>query len=144
MAWALRILGGPFAIVRPIKGAAYMTDRTEAELLEASIADVWNQRDDEKRLVAIGNIYHPDARIHEPERSVTGHQAISDVVAGVLADMPPGFRFEASGPALGHHGVAVTRWHGGPPGAVTVSGADAVRVVDGKIHEHWFFFDPAS
>lgn len=121
-----------------------MAEPTPTELLEASIARVWNERDDARRLVAIDEIYHRDARIYEPERSVTGHQAISDVVAGVLADMPPGFRFEVVGPTLGHHGVAVTRWHGGPPGETIVSGADTARVVDGKIHEHWFFFDPAT
>lgn len=121
-----------------------MGEPTVTELLEASIARVWNERDATRRLAAIGDIYHPDAVIHEPARSVTGHGAISEVVAGVLADMPPGFRFEVIGAALGHHGVAVARWKGGPPGQLIVSGADAARILDGKIHEHWFFFDPAT
>ena len=121
-----------------------MAEPMTTELLEASIARVWNEHDGATRLAAIDEIYHPDACIYEPERSVTGHAAISDVVAGVLADMPPGFRFEITGPTLGHHGVAVTRWRGGPPGQVMVSGADAVRIEGGKIREHWFFFDPAS
>jgi hypothetical protein len=120
-----------------------MTDLSMADLLEASIARVWNERDDAARLAAIREIYHPAARIHEPERTVTGDEAISAVVAGVLADMPPGFRFELTGPTLGHHDLAVTRWQGGPPGQVIVSGSDAARIVDGQIHEHWFFFDPA-
>lgn len=121
-----------------------MTERSETELLEASIAQVWNERDPDRRLAAIDAIYHGDARIYEPARSVTGHAAISEVVAGVLADMPDGFRFDITGAALGHHGMAVARWHGGPPGQVIVSGADCARILDGKIHEHWFFFDPAS
>lgn len=120
-----------------------MTDTIESELIEASIHRVWNEHDGDRRLAAIAELYHPDARIYEPARSISGHAAISDTVAGVLGDMPPGFRFEVTGPTLGHHGVAVTRWHGGPPGQVTVLGADAVRILDGKIHEHWFFFDPA-
>jgi hypothetical protein len=121
-----------------------MTDPSETDLLEASIARVWNEHDAERRLSAIGEIYHAEARIHEPTRSITGHAAISDVVGGVLADMPAGFRFEVTGPTLGHHGVAVTRWKGGPPGQVIVSGADAASIRDGKIYEHWFFFDPAA
>ena len=121
-----------------------MTEPIATELLEAAIARVWNEHDGEKRLAAIDEIYHAAARIHEPERTVTGHAAISDVVAGVLADMPPGFRFEVTGPTLGHHGVAVARWQGGTPGQVIVSGADVARIEDGKIHEHWFFFNPAS
>lgn len=119
-----------------------MTDPIETGLLEAAIARVWNEHDDARRLAAIRDIYHPQAAIYEPERTVTGHQAISDIVRNVLADMPPDFRFEVTGPALGHHGVAVARWHGGPPGEIIVSGADAARVKDGQIHEHWFFFDP--
>ena len=121
-----------------------MANLTDTELLEASISRVWNERDDAQRLAAIHALYHAEAIIYEPARSVTGHQDISAVVAGVIADMPPGFLFEVTGPTLGHHGVAVTRWRGGPPGQTIVSGADAVRIVDGQLHEHWFFFDPVQ
>ncbi|UAK25519.1 nuclear transport factor 2 family protein [Sphingomonas nostoxanthinifaciens] len=119
-----------------------MTEPAEVGLIEASIMRVWNERDDERRLMSIEEIYHAAATIYEPNRAVTGHRQISTVVAEVLAETPPGFRFEVTGPTLGHHGLAVTRWQGGPPGEVTISGADAVRVADGKIFEHYFFFDP--
>lgn len=112
-------------------------------MLEASIERVWNEHDGEKRLAAIAEIYHPEARSYEPMRSVVGHVAISNTVARILGDMPSGLRFEVSGPTLGHHGVAVTRWHGGPPGQVVVRNGDAIRILDGKIPEHWFLFDPA-
>ncbi|MGK6324807.1 nuclear transport factor 2 family protein [Sphingomonas sp. DT-51] len=121
-----------------------MAEPIEVELLKASIERVWNERDDERRLAAIADIYHPDATIFEPARAITGHEAISQVVAGVLADMPPGFRFVETGPTLGHHGVAVTRWQGGPPGEVTVSGSDSVRVEEGRLIAHYFFFDPPA
>jgi hypothetical protein len=118
-----------------------MSEPLEVTLLNASIARVWNERDDAVRLAAIADIYHPDATIFEPTRQVTGHQAISDVVAGVLRDMPEGFRFEETVPTLGHHGVALARWQGGTPDKVIVSGADAARIADGKLIEHYFFFD---
>ncbi len=121
-----------------------MSEPLEVQLLNASIERVWNERDPERRLAAIGEIYHADATIYEPARPVTGHQAISDVVGAVLDDMPAGFRFEVTGPTIGHHGVAVTRWKGGPPGEVTVSGADSVKVADCKLVEHYFFFDPPA
>jgi len=120
-----------------------MADASEVALLDAAIARVWNEHNEVARMAAIREIYHPDARIYEPERTICGDQAISAVVASVLADLPPDFRFEIVGSTLGHHGVAVTRWRGGPPGQTIVSGADAARIVDGQIHEHWFFFDPA-
>jgi hypothetical protein len=82
-------------------GTDIMADQSITELLEASIARVWNERDDRQRLTAIDEIYHRDAIIYEPERSVAGHAQISAVVAGVLADMPPGFRFDLIGHTLG-------------------------------------------
>lgn len=121
-----------------------MPDPSPSDLLEQSIIRVWNERDAERRLTAIGALYHEAACIHEPERTVSGHAAISDVVAGVLADMPPDFRFELIGDGYGHHGMAVARWQGGPPGTTIVSGADAARVEGDKIREHWFFFDQAQ
>lgn len=46
------------------------------------------------------------------------------------------------GPTLGHHGVATTRWEGGPGDKVIVSGVDVVRIKDSLILEHYFYFDP--
>jgi len=119
-----------------------MTLPIESRLVEDSINRVWNEHDDARRLEVMREIYHADAVIFEPSRAVTGHQAISDVVRGVLRDMPPGFTFRVVGPTLGHHGVATTRWEGGPEGTVIVSGADVVRVKDGLLIEHYFYFDP--
>jgi len=116
----------------------------EVNLLHASIQRVWNERDDAVRLAAIDEIYHADPTIFEPERVVSGHKAISEVVASVLADMPAGFRFEIDGPGLGHHGVATARWKGGPLGEITVTGVDVAREKDGKLIEHYFFFNPAQ
>lgn len=113
----------------------------ESRLLEESIERVWNERDDARRLEAMRTIYHADAVIFEPSRSVTGHGPISDVVRDVLKDMPKGFTFRVVGPTLGHHGVATTRWEGGPPGQIIASGVDVVRVKDGLLIEHYFYFD---
>ena len=119
-----------------------MSQVPEIELLEESIVRVWNERDADRRLLALEDLYHQDATIYEPARTVTGLGAISDVVGEVLAGMPPGFKFRVIGPTLGHHGVSVTRWEGGPPDTVIVSGSDVVRARDGKIFEHFFYFDP--
>ena len=121
-----------------------MTTPIESRLLEDSIKRVWNEHDEARRLAAMREIYHPDAVIFEPSRAVTGHQAISDVVRDVLKDMPPGFTFRVVGPTLGHHGVATTRWEGGPADTVIVSGVDVVRVADDLLIEHYFYFDPQA
>lgn len=121
-----------------------MTNPVEVQQLEASIERVWNERDDQRRLEAMRGIYHQNAEIFEPTRSVAGHEAISGVVRDVLKDMPPGFVFKVAGPTLGHHGVAVTKWEGIADGKVIVSGSDAARIADGLIIEHYFFFDPQT
>lgn len=121
-----------------------MAVEPEIALLEASIERVWNERDDGRRLAALNDLYHPDATIYEPARPVSGHAAISAVVKEVLAGMPPGFRFRIVGTSLGHHGVSLVRWEGGPPGEVIVSGTDVARAKNGKIAEHFFFFDPKT
>ncbi len=116
-------------------------DATETKLLEDSIERVWNERDDTRRLSAIAELYDASARILEPERSIEGHEAISAVVAGVLADMPPAFRFEVTWSPASHLGVAMARWQGTASGQILPSGGDVARVRDGKIAEHFFFFD---
>ncbi|WP_051081098.1 nuclear transport factor 2 family protein [Asticcacaulis benevestitus] len=119
-----------------------MSELPEIELLPASIERVWNERNDDRRLEAIKALYAPDCVVYEPGRPISGHEAMSKVVAGLLGDMPSGFRFETVGPIVGHHGVSTTRWQGGTPGNVTLTGADVIRVKDGLIVEHYFFFDP--
>jgi hypothetical protein len=90
-----------------------LSEALEVELLHASIQRVWNERDDAARLAAIDEIYHSDATIFEPARAVSGHQAISEVVAGVLADMPPGFplrnRWAGPGPSRRCYGAVERR-----------------------------------
>jgi hypothetical protein len=89
-----------------------MSMLTGIELLEGCIRRVWSEHDDARRRAAIEELYRPDAVIYEPTRAVSGHQEISDVVRGVLKDMPEGFRFEIIGPSIEHHGMAITRWNG--------------------------------
>lgn len=103
-----------------------MNDVTATGLLEASIERVWNEHDGDRRLAALAEVYHPEARIYEPERSITGHAAISDTVAGVLADMPPDFRFAVTGPTLGSPLTLAVR----DPGAYVPAGARGISSVE--------------
>lgn len=113
-----------------------------AGLLETNLAEVWNERDPARRMAALNRLYHPDAVLYEPDREVTGHAAISETVGALLGQLPEGFRFEPVGTPLGHHGTAIARWQGGPPGQVIVTGADVARIADGLIVELHVFIDP--
>lgn len=116
-----------------------------AELIDACIERIWNEHDGEKRRTAIGDIYHLDACLYEPAGATIGHEAIAETAESVLADMPAEFRFRLTDETVsGHNDMAVTRWQWGPPGTTILSGTNAMRFADGKIREHWCFFDPAS
>ncbi|RYE90455.1 MAG: nuclear transport factor 2 family protein [Myxococcales bacterium] len=112
-----------------------MPELSPLDLVEASLVRVWNERDESRRMAALQEIYQPGAVLHDPDNVVTGLEAISRTVAGLLAKMPPGFRFEVVGRPSGHHGLAVARWQGGPPGQVVVTGSDIARVSGGLIAE---------
>ena len=119
------------------------TETSLFEIVEASLERVWNERDDTRRLAALAELYRRDAVLYEPDNVVTGIDAISATVARVLAELPSGFRFAIAAPPVGHHGLAVARWQGGPDGTVIVTGSDVARIEDGQIAELHVFFDPA-
>ncbi len=123
-----------------------MTDSTDYDrIMRSNLASVFNERDAERRLAAIHELYAQDAVLYDPHAVVTGHTAISDTVAALLASLPPDFVFEPTGPAVGHHDAARLRWKSGPPGGpVAVTGTDFAAFSSGKIATLYVFLDPAG
>lgn len=103
---------------------------TPDELLRTNLQKVFNERDAEKRLAVIRDVYAPDAVVYDPEGSVTGHEAINALVTRLLPTLPPGFEFVPDGPAVSHHGTAVLRWRSQP---VLLTGLDVAQLRDGRI-----------
>jgi hypothetical protein len=106
---------------------------------------IW-ERDAGKRLRAIGELYAQDAVLYEPpDTAAEGHDGICKPVTRLLASLPPDFRFTATGPALGHHGIGRLRWQAGPPnGPVAVNGMDIARFQDGLIQSLYVFIEPSA
>lgn len=114
-------------------------------LLQSNLNRVFGERDAEKRIAAIRDLYAPDAVIYEPDAIATGHDAIAQAVEALLTSLPPNFDFTAIGPAVGHHGLGRLRWRAGPrEGPVAVTGTDVVRIEDGRIQSLHVFLDPAG
>ena len=112
-------------------------------LMQANLARVFGERDAERRLAAIRELYAEDAVLHEPHASAKGHAAISDAVAALLTSLPPDFTFRSAGPAVGHHGVGRLQWRSGPPnGPAVVTGTDVAHFKSGLIHSLYVFLDP--
>lgn len=114
-------------------------------LLQANLTQVFGERAPDRRIAAIGALYAPDAVLYEPEGVATGHAAIDRAVATLLSSLPPEFRFTATGPAVGHHGLGRLRWQAGPPdGPVAVTGTDVAHIEDGRIRSLHVFIDPPA
>ena len=112
-------------------------------LMQANLTRVFSERNPERRLVAIAELYAPDATLNEPETSVTGHASISEAVTALLTSLPAAFTFTAIGPALGHHGIGRLRWQAGPPnGPAAVTGMDIAHFQEGRIHSLYVFIEP--
>jgi hypothetical protein len=114
-------------------------------LMQANLVRVFSERDPGRRMAAIGELYAEDAVLNDPESSVTGHAAISEVVTALLASLPPDFAFSAIGSALGHHGAGRLRWRAGPPnGPAAVTGMDFALFENGRIQSLHVFVEPAD
>ena len=112
-------------------------------LLRANLERVFNQRDDAGRAAAIAELYVADPVMYEPDGIVEGRDAISATAGRLLVQFGPDFVFVPEGRAVGHHGLAVLRWHAGPKGGpVAVTGTDVAQIVDGRIHRLWVLLNP--
>ena len=114
-------------------------------LMQANLTRVFGERDADRRLVAIRELYAGDAVLYEPDASATGQAAINHSVSKLLSSLPPTFAFTATGPAVGHHGVGRLRWQSGPlNGPVAVTGIDVAHFHGNLIQSLFVFLDPAG
>jgi len=114
-------------------------------ILRSNLERVFNERDAAKRAVAVAELFIADPVMFEPTAIVKGRDNISDTAGRLLAQFGPDFAFVPEGPTVGHHGLAVLRWHAGPKsGPPVVTGADAAEIVDGRIARLWVLLNPAS
>ena len=66
-------------------------------IMQANLDRVFGERDALRRIEAIRELYDENAELHEPQRSVRGHDAISQDVTELLAHLPSDFTFTQSG-----------------------------------------------
>lgn len=112
-------------------------------LMQANIVRVFNERDPDRRRIALSELYTEDAALYDPETAATGWGAISQAVQDLLQRLPPDFAFTAAGHAVGHNGAARLFWRAGPPdGPVAVTGIDVAHIENGRIKLLYVFVDP--
>ena len=114
-------------------------------LMQANIVRVFNERDPDRRRVALSELYSEGAVLYDPETVATGWGAISQAVEDLLLRLPPDFVFTAAGHAVGHNGAARLFWHAGPSdGPVAVTGTDVAHIENGRIKLLYVFVDPGA
>ncbi len=113
-------------------------------LLRANLQRVFNERDAQKRIAAVHELFAGTPTMYEPTGIVTGRAAISEVAGALLDQFGADFAFVPEGPAVGHHGLGYLRWHAGPSaGSTVVSGVDVAEISERKIVRLWVLLDPA-
>jgi hypothetical protein len=113
-------------------------------LMQANLVRVFGERDAERRILAIRELYTEDAVFYEPDTSANGHAAINEAVTALLSHLPPNFAFTSIGPAVGHHYMGRLRWQAGPAGGpVAVTGTDVAHFEGSRIRHLYVFLDPA-
>lgn len=115
-----------------------------AQLLEDSLLVIWNDRDAEKRLKAMENIYASDIHFYESStgEAITGHEAVNALISKLQSDWPVEFKFELNKPSKENHSVQVISWNLGPQGAPAVAtGMDVAVIENGLIKSLHLFLD---
>ncbi|WP_345954794.1 nuclear transport factor 2 family protein [Mucilaginibacter sp. PAMB04168] len=118
-----------------------------AKLLEDSLLVIWNDRQAERRLEAMQEVYAADIIFYESNEgpAIMGHQDINDLIAKLQEQWPAEFRFELNRPSLANHQVQHISWTLGIPGQTPVaSGMDIAVIEEGKIKSLHLFLDPVG
>lgn len=115
---------------------------TPADLMLKNLSEVFGERDSERRMAAIENLYSEDAVFFEAEQRFAGRRAISDAIAALQASFPAGFEFSAAAPPARNHDVGRVFWRLGPPGSPpVVNGMDVAQFEDGRIRSLYVFLN---
>ena len=113
--------------------------------MQANLACVFGERDANKRIAAITELYAKVEMLYKLDTSVTGPAGINGAVTALLSRLPPDFSFVTTGSAVGHHGLGRPCWQAGPPkGPVAVTSMDVAHFEDGLIQSLHVFIEPAG
>jgi len=105
---------------------------TSSELLTA-VHSIFGNRDAASRRAAIEAAFAEDAVFTDPERTVTGWDAIDAAAAGLLAEAPEEFVLAADGLPYTGDDIGAYAWTFGPAGAPAARGIDIITVEGGRI-----------
>jgi SnoaL-like domain len=105
------------------------------DLMEANLLGVFNERDAQRRALAIESTYAPDVRWTDDEGTTVGREAL-EAKAKALQSQMHGLVFTKASPVYQTRGFGYLAWKLGPEGGDAVAtGFDAAVVRDDLISE---------
>jgi len=113
-----------------------------AALLLRNLADVFDERDADRRRLAIAELWAADGIFVDPEGRFVGPAAIDTAIAK-LHDITPAHHFAPNGEPLVHEGGGLLNWSYGPDDDTSrITGQDIAVVAGGKIVALYTYLDP--
>ena len=112
-----------------------MTSNTITQLMESNLMRVFNERDSDRRLSAIGDTYAPQVRWTDDEGVSVGHDALNAKAQALQDGQLAGLSFVKAGPVHQTRGFGYLAWNVVTPGsdAPIVSGFDVALINDERI-----------
>jgi hypothetical protein len=120
------------------------TEFSVKALMRRNLYEVFNERDPDRRIAAIREVYSADPVFYEQDNVVEGREALGARVQALL-DEAPEFAFSAEGEATENHIMGRLTWHLGPPGAPPVlTGTDIAITGGGTIQALYTFIEETA
>jgi len=115
---------------------------TLSQLMEDNLNQVWSERDADRRMKAIDNIYAKDSALYHVNDKTEGNEAINRSVSNTLNSMPEEFIFTKLKPVVINNNIGRLIWGVGPKGKPPVAtGMDVAIFENGKIRSLYVFLD---
>ncbi|SFO46481.1 hypothetical protein SAMN05428949_5259 [Chitinophaga sp. YR627] len=110
--------------------------------LEDSLLVIWNDRDAQRRLEVMKEIYAPDVVFYETNEgpAIKGYQAINDLITALQGNWPPAFRFALREPLKVNHQVQYISWTLGIPGEVPVASGMDIAIIENELIQSLHLF----
>ena len=115
---------------------------TPAQLLEHSLLVIWNDRNADRRLVAMKQTYAPDVHFYEfnAGKPLVGYTAINEVISKLQTEWPPECRFELNKPSQVNHSIQTASWQLGSPGMQPIATGMDVAVIENDLIKSFYLF----
>ena len=118
--------------------------KNTSKLLEDSLLIIWNDRNAQRRMDVMKEIYAPDIVFYETNEgaAIEGYQAINDLITALQSTWPLEFQFKLIAPLKVNHQIQHISWTLGIPGQTpAASGMDIAIIENQKIKSLHLFLD---